>query len=230
MTEPARRALAELVNTAEPGFDLVREWRAAAVRPVEILPCRPEDGEATLLALQVTTRSPMGAIAYATGGLLVDGGWLRILGGGCDRLPRTLATWNNASAPQNEHRLPGALLVADDVVGGFFAINGGGITGPPGHVHYLAPDTLEWEDTELGYSDFIHWTFTGDLPRFYESMRWPTWQSEASQLAGDRALSIYPFLWAEGPPIADRARKPVPVDEMWSFACELRRQLTAPRR
>lgn len=45
-----------------------------AKNPVEVLPVNGADRESALLALQVTTRSPMGAIVYETGGLLIDHG------------------------------------------------------------------------------------------------------------------------------------------------------------
>ena len=58
------RTLQELVNLDEPGMRLVEEWLEGAVRPVELLPCTPEAGAANLLPLQITTRSPLGALAY----------------------------------------------------------------------------------------------------------------------------------------------------------------------
>lgn len=130
------RALADLLH-ADDALPLLREWASAAPHPVEIL--APDDGARTLLALQVTTRSPLGAVAYHTGGILVDRGWLRILGAGAPRLPRALDLWNAA------HPVPDGWLVADDAVGGFFAWRQPGPT-----VHYLAPDTLGWEDLGLG--------------------------------------------------------------------------------
>jgi len=36
--------------------------------------------------------------------------------------------------------------------GGFFAVNGGAFGGKAGNVFYYAPDSGEWEDTQLGYS------------------------------------------------------------------------------
>ena len=111
------RPLGELIDSEDPALPLVRQWLAEAERPYELL--SPSDArEGVLFDLQVTTRSPMGAIAYETGGVLVDHGWLRILGAGNPKLPRNLAEWNRG-------RSSGYLLVADDVVGGFFAINGG---------------------------------------------------------------------------------------------------------
>ncbi len=58
------------------------------------------------------------------------------------------------------------LIVADDVVGEVFAINGGGLGENAGVIYYLAPDTLAWEDTELSYSEFVYWLFCGDVAKF----------------------------------------------------------------
>ena len=217
------RTLEELVCIDEPAMPLVREWVAAASNPVELLPCEGAQGERTLLALQVTTHSPMGAIAHGAGGLLVDGGWLRILGAGCPRLPRGLADWNGLAEGATP-RLAGALLIGDDAVGGFFALNGGGLEGPVGQVCYLAPDTLRWERLDFGCSEWLDWACTGDLDRFYERLRWPGWRGEVAALDGARALSVYPFLWAAGPPIAERSRRPVPIDELWRLAMDFRQQ------
>ena len=83
------RPLSELINTEDPAWPMVQELIANATNPVEVLPAHPVDREVALHAIQVTTRSTMGAIVYETGGLLIDHGWLRILGSGHDRLPRS---------------------------------------------------------------------------------------------------------------------------------------------
>lgn len=74
---------------------MVQQWLAEATNAVEVLP-PPDDAtrDLALLATQVTTRSPMGAVIYESGGILVDYGWLRILGSGHPRLPRSLPEWN----------------------------------------------------------------------------------------------------------------------------------------
>jgi 8-oxo-dGTP pyrophosphatase MutT (NUDIX family) len=122
------------------------------------------------------------------------------------------------------------LLVADDVLGGSFAINGGALPGPPGRVHYFAPDALEWEDLDRGYSDFLAWTLAGDLEKFYQGYRWPGWSAEVQALPGDRAFSIHPFLWAEGPPITERSRRVVPMAELFTLQLDLKRQLSTVER
>jgi hypothetical protein len=195
---------------------LIRKWVADSPLKVEVLDVDRADGERTLAALEVTTRSPLGALARHTGGLLVDHGWLRVLGGGCPRLPRALDRWNGAPGP---FRCDRGVLVGDDVLGGFFAW-----FRKPRTIHYLAPDTLEWEDNELGYSDWLRWCLSDRLAKFYESERWLGWEEEVRQLAPDRGLLIYPPLFADGPPIAGRSRGPVAVEELWNLALEFGRK------
>jgi Protein of unknown function DUF2625 len=219
------RSLRDLLSD-DPAWPLVRCWIDAASNRVEVLEARDPDRSEALEALQVTTRSPMGAIVYETGGLLVDGGWLRVLGSGHPRLPRALPDWNRGRTWKDGDSSPPILVVADDVIGGSFAINGGAIPGTPGHVHYFAPDSLEWESLDRGYSDFLSWTLSGDLERFYEGHRWPGWSAEVQRLPGDRAFSIYPFLWAKGPPIAERSRSVVPMAELFELQFDIRRQLS----
>jgi hypothetical protein len=222
------RSLKELLSD-DPAWALVREWIAAASNRVEVLPAREPDRSRALEELQVTTRSPMGAVVYETGGLLIDGGWLRVLGSGHPRLPRTLPGWNKGKTWTEAQDPPPLLVVADDVIAGSFAINGGGLEGPLGHVHYFAPDRLEWESLEMGYSAFLQWTLEGDLQKFYEGERWREWSTDVAALAGDRAFSIQPPLWAKGPPVEERSRRAVPMVELFNLQFEIRRQMTADR-
>ena len=184
----AVRNLRDLIS-GDPAWPLVQEWIAAASNRVEVLPASEPARSLALEATQVTTRSPMGAVIFETGGILIDGGWLRILGSGHPRLPRSLPDWNKGRTWTEEHRVPPILLVADDVVGGLFAVNGGGFDGPPGHVHYFAPDRLGWESLESGYSDFLQWTLQGDLEAFYEGQRWPGWLADPA-VATPRRVSL----------------------------------------
>jgi hypothetical protein len=204
------------VDLQDPGWPTVEQAIARAKNEVQVLPVDRHEGEKTLLAIQVTTRSPMGAIAYQTGGILVDHGWIRILGGGHQRLPRTLADWNFPAGDAAHARLPGAFLVADDVIGGFFALNGGALKGPPMNVFYFAPDVLRWEDTRRGYTEFLDFVLSGDLGKFYDGFRWHGWQDASEALAGDRAFDFYPMLFAQSDGgIESRRRKDAPLDEIW---------------
>lgn len=210
------KPIGQLINRQDSGWQLVQQWLAEASNPVEVLPA-PDDAtrEQALFETQVTTRSPMGALIYECGGLLIDSGWLRILGSGHPRLPRSLPHWNRGRTMREIGQPPPFLLIADDVVGGFFAVDGGGLGLAPGQVCYFAPDTLSWESTGRGYSDFLVWCFRGDLAKYYETFRWPGWREEIAALAGDQTLSVYPFLSCAGPSIGERSRRPCDIAEIY---------------
>lgn len=211
------RPLNELVNIEDPGINLIREWKQNAVNQCEILP--PSDQrEQVLLQTQVTTRSPMGAIAYDTGGILVDGGWLRFLGSGHPRITRTLPGWN-------EGRAKGFYLVADDVAGGFFAINGGAFGTDVKNMYYWAPDSLDWEPMNIGFSDFFVWSLSERLAQFCETLRWPTWQADTAQLSGDRCFTFLPELWTKEGSITSSYREQAPVQEVFDLKVHLAQQL-----
>jgi hypothetical protein len=209
------RPLKELVNSENSAMRMISEWIATSSTDIEVLPTPEKLGAEALLALQVTTASPLGALAYETGGIIINGGWLRLLGAESPKLGRGIASWNQMG--EETHRLKGGLLIADDAMGGFFAINGGGLPGPVGNVFYLAPDTCSWEDLDMGHTDWVHWTITGNLSGFYESMHWAGYEDEVATLRGNQCIMVYPFLWAEGPAIQDRSRKPIPVEEAWGL-------------
>lgn len=113
------RPVNELINTKEPGWDLVKQWIDSAKNKVVVLPVDTAKAKEALYNTQVTTRSPMGAIVYGTGGILVDNGWIRILGSGNKLLPRSLPNWNKGKTYQEFGQAPPFLLIADDAIGGF---------------------------------------------------------------------------------------------------------------
>jgi hypothetical protein len=160
----------------------------------------------------------MGSIIYHTGGIVCDS-WIRLLGSGSEGIRRSLPTWN-------EKRASGFLLVADDVVGGFFAIDGGGLGFKPGNVCYWAPDSLEWISLDRGYTDFIHWVMTHDLDAFYGALRWPGWRDDVGDMSGDKCFMFYPFLWAREGSISNCHRGVIPIEEAYDSKIDLISQLT----
>ncbi|UTG67796.1 DUF2625 domain-containing protein [Neisseria subflava] len=221
------RSFDELIQTQDPAWPLIQEWLEEATNSVEVLPRTLEKVQEELFKTQVTIRSFMGAVVYETGGILIDDGWLRILGSGSTKLPRGLGSWN-LSRTQSEPAGPAPYyLFADDAAGGYFAINGGGLDGKVGNVFYLPPDTLEWEDCGKGYGDFLNWTLTGDLQLFYENLRWENWREEIRDLNGDSVYTFFPFLWTEeGSDINQVSRKRVPIAEHYASTLDL--QNTTP--
>lgn len=214
------RRLEELIEHQEPGIELIRDWLADAETVCELLPPSSVRGEC-LHQLQVTTRSPMGALVYDSGGLLVDHGWLRFLGSGHPRLSRDLPGWNRRMDSE------GFLLVADDVLGGFFAVNGGGLGDERGGVYYLPYDGLDWESLGVSFSQFLAWSFTPALEGFYGGARWEGWQDDVKSLSGDQCFSFFPFLWTEEGSVSTSSRATVSLSEAYELKMEIRRQLLA---
>jgi hypothetical protein len=220
------RSIDELINTDDPGWTLVQQWIDSAKNKVEILRCDIAKARDALYMTQVTTRSPMGAIIYSTGGLLIDNGWIRVLGSGHVKLDRTIPEWNKGKSFNEYGEKPSFLLIADDAIGGFFAVNGGHFGKDAGKIYYLAPDNLEWEPLDLTYTGFLDFCFNGKLDEFYKGLRWINWKEEVSKLDGNMVYSFYPFLWTkEGKDINKVSRKAIPVNEQYSFSLDNRKQL-----
>ncbi len=112
------REMNQLVNTEDSAWPIIQNWLKDATNHTELLPVNKDLAETALYQLQVTTKSPMGALVYGSGGLLIDNGWLRIAGSGHPRLPRDPVSWTQRPEFAGVRALP----IADDVAGGIFAL------------------------------------------------------------------------------------------------------------
>ncbi|WP_143267681.1 DUF2625 family protein [Amycolatopsis alba] len=187
-------------------WDEVATAVAAAPYPVTVLAPDSDRAAHCLRELGITTGSWLGAVIGHTGGLLVDHGWLRVLGCGTETMPAA------------------SLTVAYDVLGGVYdwTVN------PAGRptIHYFGPDALAWEDLELGYAEWLHAVLAGSLDRFYETLRWPGWQAEVGAVAADRGIHTFPPPWSkEGKDLSTVSRAVVSLAELVSVHQETARQL-----
>ena len=220
------RPIEELINTKDSGWPFVTEWIKSAKNKVEILPVDNQKAKDALYKTQVTTRSPMGSIIYETGGILIDNGWIRILGSGSEKLKRILPDWNLGKGFKDFGQPTTFLLVADDAIGGFFILNGGGLGNDLGKIYYFAPDNLEFEPLDLTYTEFLTFCFNNDLDEFYKGYRWKNWKEDVSKLKGDYVYNFVPYLWTkEGKDIENVSKKEVPIEEQYSLNLDFRKQL-----
>ena len=223
--QPKVKPVEELINLAEPAWPIVQDWIKHATNKVEILSRDSVRATDALYFVQVTTHSPMGAILYETGGLLIDHGWIRVLGSGSPRLNRSMPDWNKGKTFQAYGDHTPYYLIADDVLGGSFAINGGGLGEDVGKIYYMAPDTLAWEPMNYTYSEFLNFCFTGRLDKFYEGFRWQGREDDLAALSEENSYSFMPPLWSkEGKDIRKDSRKAVPVEELYRLIFEIRKQ------
>jgi hypothetical protein len=217
------RDITELVDVPMPSWPMVSDAFAGSFTSYRVLPPEEERCRATLHQLQVTARSPLGAITLNTGGILVHDGWLRVYGGsgGANGMPGMAEVNGFPATVEPGWQPPAGLIVAHDVLGGVFALNGvvpeqHGRPGPPGGVVYFSPMTLTWEDLEMGHSEWLSWLLDGGAAGHYEDVLWPTWRAEVAELGLREGITTYPFLWSEEAQddIAATTRKAVPLEQI----------------
>ena len=220
-------SLEALINKTDPAWPLVRKWIDSAKNKVEVLPVDSTKVKQTLYNAQVSTYATLGSVIYNTGGIMVDNGWIRILGSGSERLSRDIASWNKEKTIKEYGDKIPYLLVADDAIGGFFAINYGGLGPDIKNVYYLEPNTLTWQPLGAGYGEFLVFCFDSDLNKFYKGLRWSTWNQFIGNLDGTKTYSFSPYLWEKDTDIEKSSRKLVGIEEMYRFNILKSKELNA---
>lgn len=225
------RSADELINTSDPAWPALQQMIDGAGPAVRLLPADEKAGRREIESLQVTTKSLLGATAFHTGGLLVDSGWLRVLGCG-----HAECTWSITEATRHagfwqDFAPPQGLIVAVDVLGGLFAINGGCVVDVPlGNVCYFGPDTLRWDDTSDGHSAWLAAMLDAShREKFYADLRWNGWEREVAALRPNMGFAVWPPLFTrESRPIEGTSRAAVPVAEVVALAFDFSRQMEQP--
>lgn len=174
------------------------------------------DSAAVLSSLRITTRTPMGAIAYYSGGLLIDRGFVRVLGSGHPRLSRDLASWNASSA--------GFLLVADDASGGVFAINAGALGPDARNLYYWPAASLAWQPLEFGYTDFLFWLTSPDSIAFYRNLDVRHDAGRHNDTPGDHCRCEWPPRWLAGRLATPRDQRDMAIAEFLAIKLEATRK------
>ncbi len=221
------RTLQELIDTNDAAWPLIQQWISESPRTVTILTKSSQEiAEQTLVNLQVTTRATMGAIIYESGGLIIDNGWIKIFGGGHNDLIPSILTWNDGKTICNNKQNKGLLIIAIDAIGGHFCINGGALGEDLGMIYYFAPDTLDYEPLDVGYSQLIQFFLSDNVDQFYQDFRWTNWQEDVKTLKLDEVFSLTPPLWTvEGKNIEESFKKPISATEQYAVQTEFRKGL-----
>lgn len=222
------RTVEELMDVPDPAWPVIETLLTESVPPPIVLPGGNDAGRREIAALQVSARSYLGAVAFHSGGILLDGGWVRILGCGHERCRLSVISasellgWVCVGAP------PAGVAVGIDVLGGVFAINGGFLDGPPGgEVAYFGPDDLTWSPLGMGYTAWLQAMLRAERREaFYSGLRWPGWEQEIAAAPVNHGISIVPLLWTEGSrPLEKTSRRPVPLEELITLHQDVARQM-----
>ncbi|MBV9718319.1 MAG: DUF2625 family protein [Candidatus Eremiobacteraeota bacterium] len=202
----------EELTSGDSLWPTITKWVRQANVTIDVLPRTDSDAEREIAALQVTTRSALGAIVFESGGIMLDHKWLRLLGTGLKDVSPSIGHLNGLLDSSSASLIPGTLVFAWDVLGGIFVINENRLPFRRGNVCYFAPDSLAWMDTQMGHAEFCKWSFTDSLPRFFHHLRWSNWAAQVTTIPADHGLALYPPLFSkEGTQIENAAKKSVPT-------------------
>ena len=172
-----------------------------------VLPVDSEKVEKAKSIYKLNDKTSLGEIVTLTGGIICDK-WVRIFGSG-----------DIDFVEKNAFLKPfGMIVVAEDITGGLFSINAENM------VYYFAPDTLEWEELDIKYSDFVFFFVLGgeSVAKFYELCRFDNWQTEIKNIKSNEGLLYVPFLWSKESKEAEAVTpKIVPIDEIQKLQLEM---------
>ncbi|QIW16211.1 hypothetical protein A4G20_07645 [Pasteurellaceae bacterium RH1A] len=205
------QTIEQLTQADQSAWAVLKTWFKQTRNHFEILSADKKVAGKDLFSLQISVRSPMGAVIYETGGILINHGWLRILGSGSPKLNRGLLEWNFGKTFQESGEQPSYLLVADDVLGGYFGLNAGGLGPNVGKIYYYSPQKEEWQDLNLSYSEFLGWALNADLMAFYQGFYWQNWQADVQNLDGNQVYRFEPEL-SHAAKMDDRSKQAVAIE------------------
>lgn len=211
------------VATADPSIATdynwrrIQKWNEMSKNQVRMFAPDTARARFSLNQSNIDPNSTLAAFVYHCGGMVVDSGWLRILGSGCPEFKRGLSDWNNGKKPQANDSEQ-YLLVADDVIGGFFALAvSANVRLENAIVNYKGPHDLRWTPTGMRYSDFLRFCFFGQIREFYSDFRWKGWSSEIQSVNEQQVISCYPLLWTREGKEIKANRKVMPIQRLWDL-------------
>ena len=143
------------------------------------------------------------------GGIVVDY-WIRLYGCGELNVFEKNERYNNSNTMD--------ILIGEDILGGLFGLKNE-------YVYYFAPDTNEWENMKLYYTQFIDWILNkpDSLNKFYELYRWNNWKEDCKKLKLTEGFHFYPLLQSNCD-IEKRNRKIISIDELIMFSINFRKK------
>lgn len=190
----------------------IKEMLCKSKYDIMILEGTIENGRRECEKLHIPSDSVLANVVMNCNGICIDN-WIRILGQGSEK--RNGILYYNTLIDNN--CLDGMFIVANDVIGGIYAINIARFEIEKSMIWFFAPDKLEWESLGMKYSNFLAWAAQGNTSEFYESMRWDGWKHDCKKMELNAGYLIYPFLWAKECDINTASKKRVLFDELMSM-------------
>ena len=209
-------ATTDLTVSTDSAWIKINEWITNPHNTVEVLPTDSNRARFSLYSSNIDPTSSLAAVIWRTGGMLVDNGWIRVLGSGSLQLNRSVFDWNKDKLQPKKDSIT-YLIVADDVVGGVFALRESeNAKMEDAIVYYFGANNLTWYSLHINYITFIQFCFHGNMDRFYGDFRWEGWQTEVRSINSNQTISCYPLLWTKEGKDISLNRKVISVQECWN--------------
>lgn len=177
----------------------------------------PTAANETLVKMQVTTNSYIGAIVHEYSHIITQNGLIRHIGSGSPN-SRNILEWNSLFPNLK------SFIVANDVFGGLFAINYGDLEGEYGEINYFSPLELTWYSLSCSHSEFVSWSFLGEIKDFYEHFYIERYSEDISKTKESNGLLIIPYLWSKEFQLIKGSAKEIPINELVSLNFEFQKK------
>lgn len=171
--------------------------------------------------LGVNPKSTLGCFLQHIESFVVNG-YLRIANGNINGA----GNMNSLTyAIREQYGYENILVIANDIWGGFFVINNGDLSDNKEEIWYFSPDTLEWENTEKNYTQFIDWVCSGNVEGYYQEWMWEDMEEDIKEFSEDEGVFTYPFLWSIEYELTTATRKKVPWVEITAINAQYFKQM-----
>ena len=137
--------------------------------------------------LNINENSVLGQVIINTGGIFIEN-YIRLFGSGDEENSYNIYKYNLELKKYFDDNI---IIIGNDIFGGLFSLNK-----EKNNILYFAPDTLEWEDLDITYKEFIKFVTSEKIDEFYKSYKWSTFQEDIKKVKFNEGILIYPFLWS----------------------------------
>lgn len=165
--------------------------------------------------LNIDENSVLGQVIINTGGIFIEN-YIRLFGSGDEENSYNIYKYNLELKKYFDDNM---IIIGNDIFGGLFSLNR-----EKNNILYFAPDTLEWEDLDITYKEFIKFVTSERIDEFYKSYKWSTFQEDIKKVKFNEGILIYPFLWSNECNIEKAKKDIVPFSELLQINMEFKKK------
>lgn len=165
--------------------------------------------------LNINENSVLGQVIINTGGIFVEN-YIHLFGSGDEENSYNIYKYNLELKKYFDDNI---IIIGNDIFGGLFSLNK-----EKNNILYFAPDTLEWEDLDITYKEFIKFVTSEKIDEFYKSYKWSTFQEDIKKVKFNEGILIYPFLWSNECNIEKAKKDIVPFSELLQINIDFKKR------